>query len=292
MKRKTCKQTVLVIAVMGMLLSCNNENTVSTDKNSLGTPLQDSEKWGNVVSEVIEAPASFENIDISGWTDIVFQQSDTTHLEIEVNEKVLEKYTYEIKDDTLMVKLKEAYRKLKSTINQPSLRVYIAAPTLKSIAIKGASKIKMIDDVKLNNDLNIQVSGASEISADDLRCHNLRINVSGAGKFKFLQVGCTQANLDISGACNIDIDRLNSSENVDMQVSGAGNIDMGVACRDLKLLVSGASSTKVEADCDYINAAVNGVGSIKLSGQTKRLDKHVSGIGSVRTKNLQVGATD
>lgn len=292
MKRRIYKQAVLAIAVMGMLLSCNNENTVSTDKDSLVTPLQDSEKWGEVVSDVIENPAPFESIDLSGIADVVFQQSDTARVEIEVNEKILEKYTYEITNNTLVVKPKDAYRKLKFVKNQPSILLYVAAPTLKNITIKGASNIKMLDDVKLNNDLNIRVSGASKLSASDLRCHNLRLDVSGAGKFYFTQVGCTQANLDISGACKMDIDRLKSSGNVEMQVSGAGNIDMGVACRDLTLSMSGASSTKVEADCDYINASVSGTGSIKLSGRTKRLNKHVSGIGSVRTKELQVETTD
>lgn len=292
MKRRTYKQAVLAMAAVGMLLSCNSGNAVSTDKDSLDTPLQDTEKWGDVVSDVIENPAPFECLDLSGLADVVFQQDDTMRVEIEANEKVMERYTYKVENGTLVVKIKDEYRKLKTVNNQPAIRVHVAAPTLKSITIKGASEIKMADEVRLNNDLTMQVSGASEVYADDLRCHNLRFNISGAGKFYLKQVGCTQADLHISGACALDIEDLKSSGNVDMKVSGAGDIDMGVACHNLTVAMSGASSTKVEADCDYINAVVSGVGRIKLSGHTKRLDKRVSGIGSIRTKNLKVGVSD
>lgn len=75
--------------------------------------------------------------------------------------------------------------------------------------------------------------------------------------------------IDVSGACDvISESKITSTENLEMELSGAGNI-------------------KMEVDAPRVKAECSGAGSIYLKGQTKDVELGISGVGSAHCYDLQ-----
>jgi len=281
------KLAVLALAALSTLLSCSPVSLVKVDTDDVSSELSDSEKWGRVMTDTLTDLPAFDALDVSGLADVVFVQNERTSVVVEGNEKMLEKYIYEVKNGTLVV---EPSKKIKVSVkSHPHIRVYVSAPSVKSIELGGAGNMELKGDVRLAADLDLQLSGAGNVRAGVLKCHKLSIGVSGAGYIDASQIDCDGADIDLSGAGNVNIDSLKSSNDVAADLHGAGNMDVDVACRNLSVDLSGAAKADVKANCDYIDASLSGVGSIKLSGRTKRIKRSVSDMGKIRTGDLVVG---
>ncbi len=127
-----------------------------------------------------------------------------------------------------------------------------------------------------------------------------RIHLSGAGTFKSDDTfEATDVELDISGAVDIDLElncetlKVSMSGAADMNLegeaddfrlstSGAGNIDAEDFVTEFSAVsISGAASARVHVT-DHLKASISGLGSIEYKGNPEKIDKSVSGLGSVK----------
>lgn len=92
---------------------------------------------------------------------------------------------------------------------------------------------------------DIDVSGASSLTASDLTGEELKIDVSGASSFVGTGTVAT-VTIDASGASDVDLVGLSVST-AEIDASGASNIELGSADR-VSGDLSGASSLKAPAD--------------------------------------------
>ncbi len=131
-----------------------------------------------------------------------------------------------------------------------------------------------------------------------------KISLSGAGNFKAgKKVKLNNLNISLSGAGNINFDDL-EVETIDCGLSGAGNISLVGKADRADFRVSGAGNVKAEelvaqhAKCrvsgvgninvkalDKLEASVSGVGNINYRGEPKELKKSQSGMGKVRKRD-------
>lgn len=75
-----------------------------------------------------------------------------------------------------------------------------------------------------------------------------------------------------------------------MGISGAGNINGNVKCKNLDINISGAGNTDMYINCDYTYVSLSGAGSVKLSGRTGTLKKNRGNVACrFDTDNLSVG---
>jgi len=114
--------------------------------------------------------------------------------------------------------------------------VYVAMPVIEKIMLSGASKIKMIGDIKSVN-LELQLSGASELSGT-VQADNLVMNLSGASD-AYLSGVVNQLTVACSGAS--DVKAYGLEVNIcTARASGASDILLTIH-KELQASASGAS---------------------------------------------------
>jgi hypothetical protein len=108
------------------------------------------------------------------------------------------------------------------------------------------------------------------------------IECSGANNMRVYNIETEDLDVELSGAGNIVMD--GTVKTLHAEVSGAGNIDAkSLKAENVYISVSGAASASVYAS-KYLNASVSGVGSIDYYGDPEKTKTNVSGIGSISRK--------
>jgi hypothetical protein len=158
---------------------------------------------------------------------------------------------------------------IKTEMHGNMLRIYHDGPITKHFTFTLFSNSKHNEDI------------IAEITVPSLTA----LSISGAGDAKIKGVINTEDfNLDVSGAGDIDIDELNAN-NLTTTLSGAGDLTVSngkVNIADMKISGLGDINAK-RLDCNTVNASVSGAGDMDIS-VTEKLDVHISGLGDVTYK--------
>ena len=178
---------------------------------------------------------SFNAIDTTGAYEIDVNCQKPASFEIEADDNILPLIKTEVRDGILFVSNDQPYHSSKPTI------LRITLPDLNSVSSHGAGEIKIAD--ARSNDLRIESTGAASVVASGT-ARSVTISSSGAGKIDTSNLHAEKARVDVNGASSIDV---YASEQLDVSVSGVGNVSYG--------------------------------------GNPKVVNKHVSGIGSVSPKD-------
>jgi hypothetical protein len=108
------------------------------------------------------------------------------------------------------------------------------------------------------------------------------INSSGASSFNVTDVKNEKLNIDISGASNINVS--GETKTLEMDMSGASKINTeSLRAEKVTVSLSGAGKANVYASQE-INADVSGAGSVTYAGDPKVVNPKVSGVGTVSKK--------
>ena len=119
--------------------------------------------------------------------------------------------------------------------------------------------------------------------------HSLRVDIvaprlppftfAGAGNVTLDKIDQDDLQLDLSGAGNIDANgRVNS---ITVKSSGAGSVDLGdLDAGDAKVNASGVGNMDINAH-GKVNVSVSGVGNVTLHHKPAELTTQVSGVGSI-----------
>lgn len=240
-------------SLAGMILAADTSN-----------PSKNVEKYGEIISKELKAD-NITGLDIGGCANIVYIQDSKTSVKMETNEKAFDLYNIKVEGSTLSVQQK------KLTNNVPKISITVTSPAINNISCSGAGDITL-GNVELTNDgMEIDISGAGEIKADNIKCDkDVTMHISGAGNIKAGEIVC--------------------AENVYMGISGAGNINGNVKCKNLDIKISGAGNTDMKIDCDNTSVSMSGAGSVELSGRTGTLKKNKGNMMcTFETDDLTVG---
>jgi hypothetical protein len=214
MKTKTL---LLVIAAFGFLLTgCKFERGLA------GSGVRKTEK---------RDVKSFSAIDTTGSYTIDVTCQKAAGLEVDADDNILPLIKTEVRDGILFVSNDQPYHSSKTV----TLRITV--PDLNSVANHGAGQIKIVD--ANSSDLKIDSTGAASVEAAGT-AKSIQISSTGAGEIDTSKLHADKAKVEVSGAASVDV---YASEQLDVNVSGAGNVN--------------------------------------YSGNPKTVNKHVSGIGSV-----------
>jgi hypothetical protein len=160
--------------------------------------------------------------------------------------------------------------------------------------VRGSGNIKT-EDRSVTNFKNVEAHGASDIlvsqgdhpsvrvEADDNLLQYIDVNQEGdrvvirersgynlkpSNSIRIYVTTAVYNKIDVSGACNIiGQTKISNTEDLDMHVSGAGDI-------------------KMDVDAPRLSASVSGSGSIDLKGQTKDVDLDLTGAGNAHCYDL------
>ena len=251
--------------------------------------LRNSEKWGDVVSNRMEAK-KIESIDFTGFSDIEYEQSDSTYFIVKGNEKVLEMYDVKVNaDGKLTVRTKDKLRNRK----YPNIRVYVFSPYLKGVKIMGAGDLKIKKPVEFENDFSLSIHGAGDADIEDLACEALRVDIQGAGDLEMFKMKATSFDFVMEGAGDAHIREGKVQGDAAVVVIGAGEAKMAFDCANLDVQSDGAGEIDMTTSCKgTIIAKSVGVGGIELKGTAKKLVKQKAGLAHIDSKKLEVSDVD
>jgi hypothetical protein len=176
----------------------------------------------------------FKGIDVGGVFKVEVASQADYGVTVEGDDNLLQYVKTEVRGGTLHI---TTTRKIKPT---SAIRVRVSAPTID----------------------NLDVSGAAEVTVNNIRSEKLTVDSSGASKI-YINGEATKLNLDVSGATKIDAERLTVAD---------ANID-----------ASGASSVTVNVT-GSLNGEASGASRILYTGSPTSVKKDTSGAGTVAQK--------
>jgi hypothetical protein len=155
-------------------------------------------------------------------------------------------------------------------------------------AIKASGMFKVIlvkgdkPGVKVETDENLQ-----QYVKIDVRNSTLRVGMTQGQTYNptrmevYITTSGDLKELDLSGATSISADHVLLGDNLDIDVSGAGDINLELNVGRLSTKVSGAGSIKLKGNADHHQIRLSGAASMKcMDLKTTSTDVNLSGAGS------------
>ena len=261
--------TAIMIAGTACLVSCDkvmDKAMQAVMESAFNHDYQDSEKWGEVVT--IDLPVlAFDEVELGGAVRLEYTQDSIYSVQVYGNEKAIEAYSISSEDQELEASLKDANGKVNK--NTPAITLRITAPFLTEIKAMGASDIVFMDSIVQDKELDVNISGAGKLNLSQLKTKGLDLTISGAGEVKMDDLSCV--------------------EDVEIELSGAANIDGRVECRKLKLKMNGAGDGKLDIYCQQARVSASGAANVTLTGECDNYEHTTSGSSNVNDVGMKIG---
>jgi hypothetical protein len=194
------RSLLLVIAVVSSVLLLGYG---STQTNGSGT----------IVSETRDV-SGFTGIALETAGDIIITQGDSESLTIETDDNILPLLTSEVEDGVLVLSTEE-----NASINpSDDIRYTITVTSLEGLEISGAGDVTG-QDLTLDA-LSVNVSGAGDIILSGT-ANNVSVTVSGSGDFQACNLQSGAVSLEISGQGDAVV---NAADTLSVTVSGMGDV--------------------------------------------------------------------
>ncbi len=160
-------------------------------------------------------------------------------------------------------------------------RAKITLPELRELKVVGAARC-YLHGFDTKDDFALQVAGASRLELEDMALGNVKWDLTGAssitGQLK------AQGNLDvkISGASRIKL--AGSTENMDLDASGASHFELdNFAAHNARVRLIGASRGIVNLG-GKLDVVLEGASNLEYTGQATLGDVKVSGASSIKKR--------
>jgi putative autotransporter adhesin-like protein len=184
---------------------------------------------GTIIKETRNI-ADFKSLDVGGVFRVEVTAQKDFKVEVESDDNLLPFIKTDVREGTLHI---ETDKRLRS--NSPIV-VRISAPDIENLETSGASNIS-IENIK-NARLGLDSSGASKVSVQG-ETSVLVVDVSGASRIDAGSLSAGTAKVDASGATNVAV---NVADELNANATGASRIIYSGAVKNLVKKTSGAGS--------------------------------------------------
>lgn len=172
----------------------------------------------------------FDRIDISGYYEVRITQGSHNSFKIIGDDNLLPLVKSEIDGNTLRIWNK------KNISPRRHIKIDIVTEDLESISSSGASKI-LLKDFK-GDELTIEGSGAGSFKLSG-EVETLNVELSGAVNLRAEDLVAKEVNVELSGASDADV---YAKESLRAEISGVGNIEYAGNPKNIKKSISGLGS--------------------------------------------------
>lgn len=217
----------------------------------------DSKELGKVVEKTIET-GEFTGINVSGAVQVILLQSEDSlfySVTARGNEKCLEAYDIYVQDGKLIAQQKHNLGKIGG--DAPRITLTVSVPRLDDVELSGACILRQNSTFHQRQCFFVHASGASEVRFADFETDMLVLKLSGAGEVDLEKVNCIGGlEIDASGAA--DINGNITSQTLVASVSGAGDVDLCINCSsDVSIHASGAADIELRGQCQNLQVDAN-----------------------------------
>lgn len=162
---------------------------------------------------------AFQSIDITAVGQVIFTQADRYSLSLEGEERFVRNVMTEVRGGTLHISSKS-----KKLYKSPTkgICIRVSAPSLNAIDFSGVGSFTCEGALKLDGDLDIDVTGVAEVTVNDLRCRNLDVLMSGVGAAE-VNVDCDHVDARMSGVGSVTL--RGQARTASLHRTGIGELD-------------------------------------------------------------------
>jgi hypothetical protein len=212
---------------------------------------------GNTKTE--QRPVSdFTRVQLDGIGDLSITKGDTESLAVEADENLLPYIITEVKNGTLIIRMKEGIR-IANLI--PTVKYTVTAKSLEMVNLNGLGNIKI---APLQTDaLTISLDGSGAITVDNLTANGLQANLNGLGGLTITGGKVTAQQVSLAGAGAYQAGNL-ESETASISLTGLGSATVWVT-GTLDAELTGAGSLDYYGN-PQVTSQDTGLGSIKSLG--------------------------
>ncbi len=209
---------------------------------------------GNRITDV-RTVGSFDEIDVSGGIEVRLKVNGTHSVQVEGDDNLVGLIEVSVNNNELKIKQQDNT----SISSKERLIVYVTAPSIKKFDLSGATKIIGEGQFVATNQMDIDLSGASQI---EVSVKAPVVNVQASGASTATVAGETRnLNVDGDGASKIKAYEL-LAENTTVDLSGASHAEVHASV-SIKADASGASHVKYKGGATDVKQEASGAGSVK-----------------------------
>ncbi len=231
--------------------------------------------------------SDFNEIEASQAIKIIFEQGPNKGTATISTTPSAEKYLrVEVKDKTLKAYYANTDGLKNVKIKGPSI-IKVSSPELYEVNLSSASNMTVEGDLKINGELEVDLSSAASLNAGKITCKELEVSSSSSAS---MTIAGLKGDLDagVSSASSINIG--NVEGNVDATASSAASINID-ALKSQKIIAvasSAGSITLSGISGGFVDANASSGAKVSLSGKASSLNKESSSGGSVDHSNLTI----
>lgn len=203
--------------------------------------------------------SSFSEIEVFSAIDVIYTVGNKTTVSVTAPQSIMPYVRTEVKGKTLRCYIKN--EGVNNVDNDRKVVMNITAPALDSFEISGASSVTVTNDLTGTHELEIDITGAGNMKAGDVKTSKLEIELSGAANLDIKSATASKTDIDLSGAANMEIGNI-ATNNMEFESSGAAKSGISGKAQYCSIDVSGASSTN-------LSGLIFADGSLEASGASK-----------------------
>lgn len=240
------KNFILTLALLVSVSTVSAQNWGSKKTKGNGTIVTEE----RVVDE-------FNKLKVSGSFRVVLTAERTKEVSITTDENLMESIITEVKEGTLVIKMKKNYY-LKPS-NHKAIAVEVPLNALKELALSGSGSIRSEEAIKTDQ-LEVKMSGSGKIIVG-VAAGAVEAVLSGSGRIE-LNGSSAEFEANLSGSGSIRAKEL-KAEDGEFSISGSGRIEANVS-NELEARVSGSGSVRyLGTSSTRVYSKVSGSGSVK-----------------------------
>ncbi|MDE6266885.1 MAG: DUF2807 domain-containing protein [Muribaculaceae bacterium] len=270
----------LSISAVGCKIYVNGDNSDGSGQSVTVGSGKRIEASANQLSKTLDVE-NFNAVKVSGNIQVLYVESPTTEVEFTAPDNVMEYYKYKVKDGELKVWLDG-----KVSINYPgdiqSPKLLIKAPSITGITLSGASGFVTKALRAPESEIEIDLSGASSLTVENVNCKKFDAEISGASSVKIADIKAGVVDLECNGASNASM--VADVEAIEVDCSGASNVKLSGKATSAIYECSGASqisASKLEA----VNGKANASGMSSVKSNIRNItSQSASGMSKVSNK--------
>jgi len=200
---------------------------------------------------------NFTGIQISDALQFVVKQADSYSVVVSAHENVFDHLDMHQSGNTLIIGMKFF------PYNTSSTTITITMPQLSKLTVSGACD-GQATDFDSSNDLEINVSGASDLNTD-LKAGKTKLDMSGETKITG-SLTSTDTQIKLSGDCDLNM-ILNTDKTV-INAEGSSDIRGTLQALDCQITLTGASTCNISGAAGKTIIAASGASDFNSSGFT------------------------
>lgn len=241
-----------ILILLALLSITSSSNAATPMLNNTATA-----KLTNNRADDDRPVANFSGITAGGSLDIKVTIGNKESLRLEGDADAIANITTEVVDGILVIKPKTKWSNWSRRFGSNTIKVYITAKKLTSIAMSGSGSLTLENTLN-TAELSVSLSGSGTINGT-ANVKNLRVALSGSGDIN-ISGKSESATLTVSGSGTFKAKNF-SSDKVSVQVSGSADVYTGTVNGNLDAVVSGSGSVNYRGN-PVVKKTVIGSGSV------------------------------